>query len=292
MFLPTLNFVGKARISIVASDTQGGITTFNIILPVLPVDDKPELRVENSTMVVVEGQGKSIPRIQLIDVDAAPNDVYNIRVSCSYGYLTYADPTHLHTPQLIVEKDTENRNLELRGVIENINKFLLKIVYKANDDGGARDKIMFFIDGTKNATVTVDVLAVNSAPVIYLPSYLEAVEDAPMNINGVYITDSDIQHTSGSMMTVNVTVENGSVSFWTLQGLRIIEGDTPSSFISFEGSLTRINYVLSKMIFQSEENFFGNASLSVVANDNGNTGTGGSSNFLQTHKHCSGGPTG
>ena len=60
----------------------------------------------------------------------------------------------------------------------------------------------------------MDVLAVNSAPVIYLPSYLEAVEDAPMNINGVYITDSDIQHTSGSMMTVNVTVENGSVSFW------------------------------------------------------------------------------
>ena len=51
---------------------------------------------------------------------------------------------------------------------------------------------MFFIDGTKNATVTVDVLAVNSAPVIYLPSYLEAVEDAPMNINGVYITDSDM----------------------------------------------------------------------------------------------------
>ena len=78
------------------------------------------------------------------------------------------------------------------------------------------------------------------------------------------------------MMTVNVTVENGSVSFWTLQGLRIIEGDTPSSFISFEGSLTRINYVLSKMIFQSKENFFGNASLSVAANDNGNTGTGGS----------------
>ena len=84
----------------------------------------------------------------------------------------------------------------------------------------------------------MDVLAVNSAPVIYLPSYLETVEDVPMNINGVYITDSDIQHTSGSMMTVNVTVKNGSVSFWTLQGLRTIEGDTPSSFISFEGSPT------------------------------------------------------
>ena len=80
MFLPTLNFVGKARISIVASDTQGGITTFNIILPILPVDDKPELTVENSTMVVVEGQGKSIPRIQLIDV--MPHQMMSIISGC------------------------------------------------------------------------------------------------------------------------------------------------------------------------------------------------------------------
>ena len=163
--------------------------------------------------------------------------------------------------------------------------------HKANDDGGARDKIMFFIDGTKNATVTVDVLAVNSAPVIYLPSYLETVEDVPMNINGVYITDSDIQHTSGSMMTVNVTVKNGSVSFWTLQGLRIIEGRTPSSFISFEGSLTRINYVLSKMIFQSEKTFSATPlylwlpMITVIREQV-------VPKFLQTHNHCSRGPTG
>ena len=47
MFLPTLNFVGKARISIVARHA-GWHHNLQYNLPVLPVDDKPELKVENS----------------------------------------------------------------------------------------------------------------------------------------------------------------------------------------------------------------------------------------------------
>ena len=99
------------------------------------------------------------------------------------------------------------------------------------------------------STIIVDILPVNSAPIIYSPSLLQATEDLPVSVTGVFITDSDIQDTAGSKMKVNVTVQNGSVSFSTLEGLRIIDGADSSLFISFEGSLTRVNYVLSKMIF-------------------------------------------
>ena len=52
---------------------------------------------------------------------------------------------------------------------------------------------MFFIDGTKKQ-LSLWMFSQSILLQLYLPSYLEAVEDAPMNINGVYITDSDIQH--------------------------------------------------------------------------------------------------
>jgi T1SS-143 domain-containing protein len=126
------------------------------------------------------------------------------------------------------------------------------------------------------ATVTIDVAAVNDAPVISAPAVVAAAADAPVTFSGadaITVTDVDA---GGGQIDYWITAQHGTFSlpYW--------EGFVDD--VTFNhGSSTEINAVLQGMVFTPEAGYTGQPpSLEIVFSDNGNTGLGGAQSASYT----------
>lgn len=140
--------------------------------------------------------------------------------------------------------------------------------YKAND-GGSDSNV---------ASVTLTVGAVNDAPVNILPAAQQTPKNtsrvfSSANSNPVSVSDADA---GGSTVQVKLTAASGTVTLPVLTGLTFSAGDgTSDATMTFTGPIATINSRLSGLTFVPASNFTGAASLQIVTNDLGNTGTGG-----------------
>jgi CheY-like chemotaxis protein len=136
-----------------------------------------------------------------------------------------------------------------------------------------------------SASLRVIVIAVNHAPAISTaaPTFT-AVIDESTAVPTLVVTDSDFSSsttaTATPVMSVLVTVSYGVVSFPTLQGLSLSAGQGFADRVAaLNGPLLRINAALAAMQYTCRAADFcssaGADSVSVRADDNGFTGTGG-----------------
>ena len=134
--------------------------------------------------------------------------------------------------------------------------------------------------GVKTATkdLAITVAGVNQAPVITVPAAQTGVEDTDLFVTGISVSDADAG--SGNVQ-VKLTVTHGvlTVKNDVAGGLAAanIQGNGTAA-VTLTGSLAKINATLAHaqgLKYKGQTNSTVTATLTVEANDLGNTGTGG-----------------
>ena len=126
-------------------------------------------------------------------------------------------------------------------------------------------------------TVTFNAAAVNQPPVNSVPGPQSTNEDTAKvfstgTANLISISDPDA---GGATVQQTLTATNGTVTLSTTAGLAFSGGGdgTADATMTFQGTIAAINTALNGLTFSPTADFNGAASLQVVTNDLGNTGT-------------------
>jgi CSLREA domain-containing protein len=134
------------------------------------------------------------------------------------------------------------------------------------------------VSGTVDLGAYEGIIPANLPPVNSVPGTQVINEDSVLsfssgNSNLIFVSDSDA-HTNPVQVTLTAT--NGALTLSGTFRLTFTAGDGNSDGVmTFTGALTDINTALNGMMFTPNANFAGLATLQIVTNDLGNTGTGG-----------------
>ncbi|WP_178130441.1 Ig-like domain-containing protein [Reyranella sp. CPCC 100927] len=113
---------------------------------------------------------------------------------------------------------------------------------------------------TETATVTVNVTAVNDAPVNAVPVAQTTAEDSPLPIPGVSVSDVD-----GGTLTTTLTVANGTLTVATGGGAGIVGNG--GSTVTITGTALQINAALAGLIYTNTADYNGPDTLTVSTSD-------------------------
>ncbi|WP_447767421.1 retention module-containing protein [Aeromonas veronii] len=140
----------------------------------------------------------------------------------------------------------------------------LKITAQSLDNGALGPEV--------NGTIHVDVRPVNDAPINVLPTTPQvAQEDQPFVIHGLQVKDVDA---GNSPIKITLSVEHGILTLPAGSGVTVVGNGTGSLVLT--GTLADLNALLSGGVtYQGNSDFYGNDALTMVTNDQGNTGSGG-----------------
>ncbi len=144
------------------------------------------------------------------------------------------------------------------------------ITFRATDPGGqyAEDAAAF--------TVT----AVNDAPVNTVPGPQSTLMSEALIFSGataISISDVDVPETPGALLQVTLNVSQGTLTLSQITGLLFTSGDgTSDNNLTFTGTLQDINAALDGLIYTPALGYAGSELLTIITNDQGYTGAGGS----------------
>ncbi|HHQ4783726.1 TPA: retention module-containing protein [Aeromonas veronii] len=140
----------------------------------------------------------------------------------------------------------------------------LKITAQSLDNGALGPEV--------NGTIHVEVSPVNDAPINVLPTTPQvAQEDQPSVIHGLQVKDVDA---GNSPIKIALSVEHGTLTLPAVSGVTVVGNGTGSLVLT--GTLADLNALLSGGVtYQGNSDFYGNDALTMVTNDQGNTGSGG-----------------
>ncbi|SCA62932.1 hypothetical protein SCG7109_AF_00140 [Chlamydiales bacterium SCGC AG-110-M15] len=174
-----------------------------------------------------------------------------------------------------------NRGDIITNVDPDVDHPLLKVIFGATS--AETTSIAFDVtdDGTNfsdDEVIPIEVIAVNNAPVITIPTASPTIfEDQAGFIDGLSISDQDIDETPNAFMSVTLSVDHGTLSLEQVDGLAFSAGATgfDDASMSFEGSLSDVNAAIATLLYISDENYHGDDTLHISVDDKGNTGLGG-----------------
>jgi VCBS repeat-containing protein len=143
-----------------------------------------------------------------------------------------------------------------------------------SDNGGTANG---GVDTSAAQTFTINVTGVNDAPVNSVPGAQTTVEDTPLTFstaggNGISFGDVDA---GASSERVTLTVTNGTVGLATSAGVTVTAGADGSATVTIDGRMGSLNAALDGLVVTPAQDFNGTATLTILSNDLGNTGTGG-----------------
>jgi VCBS repeat-containing protein/parallel beta-helix repeat protein len=128
-----------------------------------------------------------------------------------------------------------------------------------------------FLIGPQAATVIFT--HVNDPPLVAIPGLITVHEDTAALIP-ISISDSD--H-AGGQLEVALSVGQGTLSLAALQGITLLQGTgTSDQQVIFRGTMDDLNAALQGLSYLPAEDYHGTDTLTVVVNDLGNSGAGGS----------------
>jgi len=142
------------------------------------------------------------------------------------------------------------------------------VTVQLRDNGGTD---LGGVDRSALQTFTINVTAVNDAPIFTLPNPPTVSEDTTLAIAGISLADVD---SGSSPLVVALSVVSGTLQLGNTAGLTITAGSNNSSSVAFSGNLNDINAALSGLSYRGNLNFNGADTLTLTANDQGATGAG------------------
>jgi len=129
-------------------------------------------------------------------------------------------------------------------------------------------------NASNTAIATINVVAVNDAPINSLPASYTTNEDTSVKLSGLSVTDVDA---ASGTMTVTLGVASGTITAATAGSVTVTGSGTSS--VQLSGTLANINAYLANATNQPTyvpvANANGTVTLTMTTNDGGNTGTGG-----------------
>ena len=296
-YTPTAGFLGTTTLIVVSNDRgntgPGGeltdtdsmqITVQRRNLP--PVNTLPGTQTTpNVTPLTFSAAKGNALSFADPDVDATATD-YAVALYVSAGELA------IENAVIDVSGDgTPASPLFLRGTLDAINGTLASngvVFIPAENFVGPVTLTMISDDRghtglpgplTDTDTLTINVTAVpNQAPVNTLPADFATADTTVLlaGENNRAISVSDVDAGDAGNFQVTLTPSVGTVSTRNADGVTASGAGTTASPLVLLGSLESINAVLiNGLVYTAPDGFLGRATLTVVSNDNGNTGSGG-----------------
>jgi Ca2+-binding RTX toxin-like protein len=133
---------------------------------------------------------------------------------------------------------------------------------------------------------TIAITAVNDAPINNVPVATQVLaEDATRAFNAGntnLITVGDVDVGAGTL-TVTIAVDHGALTLSGIGGLAFGAGDgTGDATMTFTGTAAAINAALNGLVYAPTADYNGPDTLTLTTNDNGNTGTPGAQQDMDT----------
>jgi hypothetical protein len=146
--------------------------------------------------------------------------------------------------------------------------------FLVQDDGGTANGGVD-LDQTPN-TITVNVTAVNDTPTNNVPSAQGTAQNTSLvfsGTNGNQISISDVD-AGASPVEVTLSTTNGLITLFGTGGLAFTAGTgTSDATMTFTGTIANINAALNGLTFAPTPGYSGAASLAILTDDQGNSGT-------------------
>lgn len=266
-FTPVANASGTADITVTVNDGGGGTQTVSrtFTVNVTAVNDVPSF-TKGPDQTVNEDAGAQTVNPWATGISAGAGD----------------------TGQTVSFQVTGNTNSALFTVQPSVSPTgVLTYTPAGNTSGTAAITIVLKDDGgTANGgvdtsapqTFNITVSAVNDAPVNTVPATQNVDKNGSLTFsaaNGNLISIADIDAGSNPVK-VTLTASNGKITLSGTTGLSFTVGDgTSDTTMTFTGTIANINNALNGLVFDPNNGFSGLATLQIVTNDQGNTGSGG-----------------
>ncbi|CEP03089.1 hypothetical protein PBRA_009307 [Plasmodiophora brassicae] len=269
-------------INVTVADLIGGYTvqasmtvTKMVVPPVLTVAGAPALTTLEDTPVNVS--------VTVVSANAAPAPTL---ISCSAtNALASLTLVQASTTNVRLHSQASSSTLVVNATVSTTAlTFHITYVPSANWNSatsGGPDVVTFSIGGAFQASIEVDVTAVNDAPVVVASSYALSVdEDAPVTLcsvvpRSINVSDVDAGETISASMTAQVHTYPQTGTTLTLNSdLGLYVAIDQPAFKQLSGSPASVSAALS-LLSVTFTGFFGAAFLYVNVSDQGNTGLGG-----------------
>ena len=290
-FSPAANANGAGHDSFAFSVNDGttnSAASYAMSLDVTAVNDAPvnnipaeQFITEDSTLIFSSANGNAI---SINDVDASGGTM-KVLLSVGKGTLTLGSTSGLSFQS---GDGVDDRSLSFEGSVADINNALEGMTYTtdAHANGDAvltivtDDKGNHGSGGTRTDTdnININIEAVNNAPTNTIPGEQainqgETLQFSSANGNGISIRDID---DNGNAVKVTLSVDNGHLSLANTVGLSFETGDGSNDpMLVVSGSIADINAALDGLSYMPDADYAGPAVLSIVTDDQGNSGTGG-----------------
>lgn len=286
VYTSAANASGDVTLTIHVNTTSVSDATTTMTLQVQAVNDAPVASVPPS-ITVTEDVSSVITGISFTDIDVGINSV-TATFTVPSGTLSAT------TGMGVTVAGSDTSEVTLSGSLADINFFVAAngLTFKTAQDSTASVTLTVTLNDkgfsgsggekTDTKTVTLNVTAVNDAPVNNVPGAQTASQNIALGFNtanGNAISISDVDSGNG-LMTVTLTATNGVLSLGSLSGINMVSNNGVTMI--FEGNRTNINAALQTLIFRPTTNYLGAASISIETNDNGNSGTGGAKSDVDT----------
>ena len=184
-------------------------------------------------------------------------------------------------------------DLTILGTETDINATLASLTYTGNNGvtGTAADTLTVTTNDQGNSgsggaqqdvdTVQIDIGAVNDAPVNTVPGTQSIAEETATAIGGISISDDD---DLGANLTTRLQVTAGDLNVSLSGAATISAGANGSGDLTILGTETDINATLASLTYTGNTDVTGTAAdtLTVTTNDQGNTGSGGAQQDIDT----------
>lgn len=277
--------IGSRTISITLDDGDGGVSNpVNTIIEVASENDPPEITVPNEQTINEDTTFvfDSNARLSIADPDAGDSPI-QVKLTVTQGTLTLSRTNGLN---FSTGDGVEDAVINLTGNLTDINAALEGALFKPTANFNGKASIQIEVNdlgnsgsgGTKSAInlVDINVDAINDAPVITSSNTQTVAEDTVLSFTGnnrISISDVDA---GSSPLLVTLTVNNGSLALGTTAGLTFAQGSSETGItMTFSGTLAAINIALESLTYQGNANYHGLDKLTITANDQGNSGAGG-----------------
>ncbi|HBE70148.1 MAG TPA: hypothetical protein DDW52_18525 [Planctomycetaceae bacterium] len=298
-YLSDLNFSGSDTLTVLSTDTDTATSSETVPITVSAVNDTPVVYAPSAAYSVVEQVNLNIhgTGFSVSDVDASSSSL-TATLTVGEGMLAVFEGN-----SGVTITANSAATVSFTGTVAEINSLLKgtssgSILYNSissapspstsitltlNDEGNTGADPGTTADATSeqsSASQTINITAVNDAPgnAGSLPSTVTVVEDVLTAIDLSAITFSDVDAGS-SDLTVTLSTSTGG-HFALATDLAIDFGGTPSER-TLTGTLAELNAYFDNSsnihYLHSVPHAFGTGidTITVVINDNGNTGIGG-----------------
>ena len=291
-YTPTANFSGTDTFTYRANDGTNNSNLGTVTITVNPVNDAPTAAITPATYSATEQTSLTLhgTGLSIGDVDAGGASV-TATLSVVSGTLTVTAGT---TGAAVA--GSGSNSVTLTGTLTQINNLLAGNLgatasYLINSNTPpASDTLTLGVNDGGNTgsggaqsgsdTATINISAVNDAPTATItPATYAATEQTSLTLHGTGLTIADVDAGSASV-TATLSVVSGSLTVTAGTTGAGVSGSGTNS-VTLTGTLTQINNLLAGNLGATASYLINSNTppasdtLTLLANDGGNTGSGG-----------------